>query len=151
MAAKSRKQLCGDTLNIFRCEDQNFEWSRVYSYYSSPSAKKEVIWTSGISRVGCVPKVFDCKELVAWCVEKYVPIQGIIQLQDRSPIPLLQQIFLNMLNLLEPTLTFKGEDCRDFLKRHDNGLDIFPEFLENPMIVPKYNTRIQVDSFKNPF
>jgi hypothetical protein len=37
-----------------------------------------------------------------------------------------------MLRLPEPTLTFKGEDCRDFLKKHDNGLDLLPEFLENP-------------------
>jgi len=107
----------------------------VYSYYSSPYTQKEVIWTSGISCAGCLPEVFYCKELVAWCVEKYVPIQGIIQLQDRSPIPLLQQIFLNMLNLLEPTLTFKGEDCRDFLKSHDNGIDLLPDFLENHMVV----------------
>jgi hypothetical protein len=56
-----------------------------------------------------------------------------------------------MLKLPEPTLTFKGEDCRDFLKRHDNGMDLFPEFLENLMAVPEDITRIQVDSFKNPF
>jgi hypothetical protein len=56
-----------------------------------------------------------------------------------------------MLKLPEPTLTFKGEDCRIFLKKHDNVLDLFPEFLENLATVPKDITRIQVDSFKNPF
>jgi hypothetical protein len=56
-----------------------------------------------------------------------------------------------MLKLPEPTLTFKGEDCRDFLKKHDNGLDLLPEYLENPTTVPEDITRIQVDSFKNPF
>ena len=56
-----------------------------------------------------------------------------------------------MLKLPEPTLTFKGEDCRDFLKKHDNGLDLLPEYLENPMSIPKDITRIWVDSFKNPF
>jgi hypothetical protein len=56
-----------------------------------------------------------------------------------------------MLKLLEPTLTFKGEDCRYFLKKHDNGLDLLLEFLENPMVVPEDITRIQVISFKNPF
>jgi hypothetical protein len=56
-----------------------------------------------------------------------------------------------MLKLSEPTLTFKGEDCRDFVKKHDNGLDLLPEFLENPVVVPEYITMIQVDSFKNPF
>jgi hypothetical protein len=75
METTTRQQLCGDTLNIFGREDQNFQWSRAYSYYSSPPAQKDVIWTSGIARAGCVPEVFDCKELVAWCVEKYVSSQ----------------------------------------------------------------------------
>jgi hypothetical protein len=56
-----------------------------------------------------------------------------------------------MLKLLEPTLTFKGEDGIYFLKKHDNGLDLVPEFLENLAVVPEDITRIQVGSFKNPF
>ena len=56
-----------------------------------------------------------------------------------------------MLRLLEPTLTFKGEDCRELLKKHDNWLDLLPEFLENPMTIPKDITRLQVGSFKNLF
>jgi hypothetical protein len=56
-----------------------------------------------------------------------------------------------MLRLPEPTLTFKGEDCREFIKKHDNGLDILPEFLENPTTVPEDITRMQVGAFKNPF
>jgi hypothetical protein len=56
-----------------------------------------------------------------------------------------------MLKLLEPTLTFKGEDCKDFLKKHDNGLHLLPRLLENPVTVPEEITRIQVDSFKKPF
>jgi hypothetical protein len=70
-----RQHFCGDTLNIFGREDQNFQWSREYSYYSSPPAQKDVIWTSGISHARCFLEVFECKELVAWCVEKYVPSQ----------------------------------------------------------------------------
>jgi hypothetical protein len=56
-----------------------------------------------------------------------------------------------MLKLPEPTLTFNGEDCKCFLKKHDNGLDLLPEYLENLAVFPKDITRIQVDSFKNPF
>jgi hypothetical protein len=88
MVAIARQQLCGDTLNIFGREDQNFQWSRAYSDYSSPPAQKDIIWTSEIAHAGCVPEVFDCKEQVAWCVEKYVPSQRIIQLQYHSPISL---------------------------------------------------------------
>jgi hypothetical protein len=55
-----------------------------------------------------------------------------------------------MLRFLEPTLTFKGEDCREFLKKNDNG-DLLPEFLENLMTMPEDITILQVSSFKNPF
>jgi hypothetical protein len=56
-----------------------------------------------------------------------------------------------MLRLPEPTLTFRGEDCKEFLKKHDNGLYLLPKFLEDPMIVLEYITRLQVSSFRNPF
>jgi hypothetical protein len=57
METTARKQLCGDTLNIFG----NFQWSKAYSYYSSLTAQKDIIWASKIARVGCVPEVIDCK------------------------------------------------------------------------------------------
>jgi hypothetical protein len=151
MAASSIHQFCGDTLNIFGREDQNFQWSRAYSYYSSPLAQKDVIWASGITRVGCVPEVFYSKEHVSWCVKKYMPSQRIIQLQDRSLISLSPQVFRKMLNLLEPTLTFKGKDCRYFLKKHNNGLDLLPKYLESHASILEDITRIQVESFKNPY
>jgi hypothetical protein len=61
MVVAARKHICGDTLNIFGHEDHKFQWSRAYSYYSSPLAKKEVIWTSRIAHGRCVPEVLDCK------------------------------------------------------------------------------------------
>jgi hypothetical protein len=74
----------------------------------------------------------------------------IIQLQGHSMVSLSPQVFRRMLKLPGSTLTFKGEDYRDLLKRHNNGLDLLPEYLENPMSIPKYITRIQVDPLKNP-
>jgi hypothetical protein len=56
-----------------------------------------------------------------------------------------------MLKLHEPTLTFKGEDCKDFLKKHDNGLDLLSKFLENPAAINENITRLHVNLFKNPF
>jgi hypothetical protein len=56
-----------------------------------------------------------------------------------------------MLRLPKPTLTFKGEDCREFLKKHDNGLDLLPEFLEDPTDVPEDMTKLQLSALKNPF
>jgi hypothetical protein len=145
------QQFCGDTLNIFRHEDQNFQRSRAYSYYSSPSSQKEVIWMSGIARSGCVPEIFYYKELFTWCTKRYIPSQHIIQLWYHSLVSLSPQVFRKMLRLPEPTLTFKCEDCKELLKKHDNGLDLLPEFLENPVIIPEDITRFQVGSFKNIF
>ena len=147
----SRHQFYGDTLNIFEHEDKIFQWSWAYSYYPSPSAQKEIIWMSGITRMECVPEFFDCKELVTWCIERYIPSQQIIQLWDHSSVSLSPQVFRKMLRIPEPMLTFKGEYCREFLKNHDNGLDLLPEFLENPTGIPEDITRLQVGSFKNPF
>jgi hypothetical protein len=149
--ASTRQQFCGDTVNIFGREDQNFQWSRAYSYYSTPAAQNEVIWTSGIARAGCVPEVFDCKELVSWCTDKFISDKIIIPLRDRSSVSLSPQVFRQMLRLSEPTLTFKGEDSKQFLAKHNNGLDLLPDFLEDPMVVPEDITSLQVSSFRNPF
>jgi hypothetical protein len=56
-----------------------------------------------------------------------------------------------MLRLPELMLTFKGEDCRDFLKKHENSLDLLPEFLENPSTIPEDITILHVSLLKNPF
>jgi hypothetical protein len=146
-----RQQFCGDTVNMFTEEDQRFQWSRAYFYYSSRSAQNEVIWTSEIARAGCVPKVFDCKEVVSSCTEKYIPGQTIIPLRDHSPVSLSPQLFREMLKLSKPTLTFRGQDCKQFLEKHHNGLDILADFLEDPTTVPEDITRLQVSSFRNPF
>jgi hypothetical protein len=138
-------------MNIFGCEGQKFQWSRAYSYNSFPSTQNEIIWTSGIARPGCVPEVFDCKEMVSWCADKYISSQRIIPLRDHSPVSLSPQVFHQMLRLSEPTLMFRGEDSKQFLRKHNNRLDLFPEFLEDSMAVTGDITSLQVSSFRNPF
>jgi hypothetical protein len=110
-----------------------------------------VIWTSGITRAGFIPEVFDCKEVVSWCAKKYIPRQRIIPLCDHSPVSLSAQVFRKMLKLSEPTLTFRGQDCKQFLEKHDNELDILADFLEDQTTVPEDITKLQVSSFRNPF
>ena len=68
MEATTRQLFCGDTLNIFGHEDKKFQWPKAYSYYSSPPAQKDVIWASGIARIGCAPEIFTVKNLLhcAW-------------------------------------------------------------------------------------
>ena len=124
-------------MNILRHEDQNFQWSRAYSYYSTSSVENQVIWTSRIAHEGCVPEVFDCKDLVSWCVDKFITYQIIIPLHDGSFVSLSPRVFRQMLKLPEPILTFKREDCKQFLAKHNNGLDLFPHFLERLNLVPK--------------
>jgi hypothetical protein len=149
--AATRQQFCGDTVNIFGREDQNFHWFKAYSYYSSCSVHNEVIWTSKIAHAGCVPEVFDCKEVVSWCAEKYISSQRILPLCDHSSVSLSPQVFCKMLILSEPTLTFRGQDYKQFLEKHDNGLDLLPEFLKDPTTVSEDITKFQVSSFRNPF
>jgi hypothetical protein len=89
--------------------------------------------------------------VLSWCTEKYISSQRIISLRDHSLVSLSTQVFHKMLRLLEPTLTFRGEDYKKFLKNHDNGLDLLPEFLEDSTSFPEYITGLQVSSFRNPF
>jgi hypothetical protein len=126
--ASSRHQFCGDTVNTFGHEDQNFHWSREFSYYSTPTVENQVIWTFGIAHASCVPKVFYCKDLVSWCADKFIAKQRIIPLHDDSYVSLSPQVFHQMLKLLDPTLTFKGEDCKQFLENHNNRFGPLPPF-----------------------
>jgi hypothetical protein len=70
---------------------------------------------------------------------------------DHSQVSLSPQVFRKMLRLPDPTPTFKGENCRQFLKKHDNELDLLPKFLENPTVAPRDMAILQVSAFKNPF
>jgi hypothetical protein len=56
-----------------------------------------------------------------------------------------------MLEILEMTLTFKGEDCREILKKHNNGIDLLLEYLKNIASIAADITKIQVEYFKNPY
>jgi len=56
-----------------------------------------------------------------------------------------------MLRFPKPRLTFRGEDSKQFLKKHDNRLDLLPEFLEDSTTIPEDITSLQVSSFRNPF
>jgi hypothetical protein len=58
---------------------------------------------------------------------------------------------LGMKRKPKPTLTFRGEDCKQFLVEHNNRLDLLLLFLENLNIVPEDITSMQVSSFRNLF
>jgi hypothetical protein len=64
METSTRQQFCGDTLNIFGREDQNFQWSRAYSYYSSPPAQKDIIWASESLALGVFLRFLSVKNLL---------------------------------------------------------------------------------------
>jgi hypothetical protein len=84
-------------------------------YYSTlPPLEKNSnkIWTSGIASAGCVPEVYDFKELISWCIDKFDKEQRIIQLQGESPISLAPSTFKRMFRLPEPTMIFKSMKLR---------------------------------------
>jgi hypothetical protein len=60
-------------------------------------------------------------------------------------------VFRKMLKFPEPTITFKGEEARNFLKNKNNGLDLLQEYLEDPATMPVDISRIQVSLLKNPY
>jgi hypothetical protein len=102
------------------------------------------VWTSWISLASCVPQFFDSKVLVSWCMDKYDKNHRIIQPQGESPISLAPSVFNKILNLLELTITFKGDEAKSFLKEINSGLDLLQEYLEYPTMMPKELYNIQV-------
>jgi hypothetical protein len=106
MSSKRKELYCGDTLNTLGCEDQDFS-GREHTTTTRPSLlaekKMNLIWTSGIALVGCVPEVTYFKELVQWCADKFNSEKRIIQLQGQQPISLAPSVFTRMLRL--PTST----------------------------------------------
>jgi hypothetical protein len=112
---------------------------------------KQDLDMSGIALAGCVPEVYDFKELISWCIDKFDKNQRIIQLQGESPISLAPSVFKRMLRLPEPTMTFKSVEAKDFLKTKNGGFELLQDYLEDPTILPEDLSSIQVSSLKNPY
>jgi hypothetical protein len=98
-----------------------------------------------------VPEVFDCKDIVTWCVDKFVQNQRTIPLQNGSPISLAPTIFKKLLKLPEPNLTYEGDRARTFLKGRNNGIEILQEYLQDSATMPQDLSRIQASSLKDPY
>jgi len=57
-------------------------------------------------------------------MDKYNKNRRIIQLQGESPISLAPTIFKKMIKLLDPTIKFKGDEVKNFLKERNSGLEL---------------------------
>jgi hypothetical protein len=82
------------------------------------------VWTSGIVLAGCGPEVFECKDIITWCVDNIIQNRRVISLQNTYPISLVPSIFIEMLKVIDLNLVYKGEEARNFLKRKNNGIEI---------------------------
>jgi len=56
-----------------------------------------------------------------------------------------------MLNLPDPTITFKGEEAIKFLKEMDYGLELLHEYLEDIATMSKDLLKIQASLLENPY
>jgi hypothetical protein len=56
-----------------------------------------------------------------------------------------------MLKPIRPTITFKGDEARSFLKERNSALELLQEYLEDPAMIPKDLSNIQVILLKNPY
>jgi hypothetical protein len=73
---RKKEPFCGDTINSLARKDKNFHWLTSYQWFLNKileEKKKNRLWTTGLVNVGCVPEVFDFKELVSWCIKYLIP------------------------------------------------------------------------------
>jgi hypothetical protein len=135
MTTKRKEHLCRDIINSLPPLERNLNQ----------------IWTLGIALTGCFLEVCDSKELVAWCIDKFDKNQRQIQLQGDSLISLAPLVFKRILKLLELTITFKGDEAKDFMKAKNGELELLHEYPEDPTMVLEDLLSIQVSSLKNTY
>jgi hypothetical protein len=54
-----------------------------------------------------------------------------------SPISLSPSLFRRMLKLIEPMITFKGDEAKELLKARSGGFELLQEYLEDLATIPK--------------
>jgi len=96
------------------------------------------VWTLGIDLAGSVLEFFYSKELVSWCMDKCDKNKRIIKLQGESPISLAPSVFKKMLRIPEPTMNFKGDEEKYFLKARNGGWELLQQYLEDPEFFLNY-------------
>jgi hypothetical protein len=75
----------------------------------------------------------------------------VIQLQGEYPISFSPSVFIRMLKLPESTITFKGEEARQFIKEINYRFELLQEYLEYTGTMPEDLSNIQVNLLKNPY
>jgi hypothetical protein len=100
--------------------------------------------------VGCVPEVTDIKEIIQWCVDKFVSERRRIQMQGHQPISLAPSTFSKMLQLPAPTIRFKSEEVDEFMKQHKGENILLRNYLEDPTCNPSTYI-IEVNLLKYPY
>jgi len=55
------------------------------------------------------------------------------------------------MKLIEPSIIFKGDEYRSFLKENNNGLELLREYIEYPSTMPEDISKIQVSSLKSTY
>jgi hypothetical protein len=90
------------------------------------------------------------KEIVQWCVDKFVSEQRIIQMQGHQPIYLSPSTFSKIIRLSAPTMRFKSQKDDEFMKQHKGGNKLLRNYLEDPTCNPG-TSRIEVNLIKYPY
>jgi hypothetical protein len=84
---------------------------------SSEEKKNDKLWTTGPVNDGCVPEVFDFKELITWCARRFDPRTRMIKVitKTKNPMVLTPKMFNKMLPLPCANKYFWLVDANAFL------------------------------------
>jgi hypothetical protein len=71
---------------------------------------------SGITLEGYILEVYDFKDLISWCIDKFEKNKKIIQLQGEYSISLAPLVFKRIIRVTESRINFKGIEAQEVLK-----------------------------------
>jgi len=72
-------------------------------------------------------------------------------LKGKSPISRAPSTFSRILRLPEPTMIFKVDEAKEFMKAKNGGLDLLPQYLEDSMTMSKDLSSIHVSKLRKPY
>ena len=145
-----------DIINSPARDNKNFHWSTSYEWFSRKSEEENQtykIWTTWLVNVGCVPHIFNYRELVSWCAQRFDCRTRMIKvtIKGKNPVLLTLKVFNKMICLPTTNKPFNIEEVDTFLAFQAGGANILGEFVLPSANVSSDLSGIDITLLQEPY